>query len=98
VVIPVEVASADVSRAIEAIRPPSLRRISLFDVYEGPQVGSGRKSLAYSLLYQADDRTLTDAEVNAAHAHVVERLRAKLGAEVRGADRTGRATAGGGAA
>lgn len=95
VVIPVAVASADVGRAIDAVRPPSLRRVSLFDVYEGPQVGPGRKSLAYSLLYQADDRTLTDAEVNAAHAHVVDRLRAKLGAEVRGADGV---AAGGGAA
>ena len=61
----------------------------LFDVYEGAQVGPGRKSLAYGLLYQADDRTLTDAEVNRAHAEVVERLRAELGAEVRGAGRGG---------
>jgi phenylalanyl-tRNA synthetase beta chain len=90
------VPSADVRRAIDAIHVPSLRRVALFDVYEGPQVGSGRKSLAYSLLYQADDRTLTDAEVNGAHAHVVERLRAKLGAEVRGADGAGGAAAGGG--
>jgi phenylalanyl-tRNA synthetase beta chain len=85
VVVPLDVAAADVSRAIEAIRPPWLRRVALFDVYEGAQVGPGRKSLAYGLLYQADDRTLTDAEVNGAHAEVVERLRAGLGAEVRGA-------------
>jgi phenylalanyl-tRNA synthetase beta chain len=48
-------------------------------------VGAGRKSLAYALLYQADDRTLTDAEVNSMHGEVVERLRQALGAEVRGA-------------
>ena len=70
--------------------------MALFDVYEGAQVGPGRKSLAYSLLYQADDRTLTDAEVNRAHADVVERLRAELGAEVRGADGAGGAAAEGG--
>ena len=93
VVIPVGVPSADVGRAIEAIRAPALRRVVLFDVYEGPQVGPGRKSLAYGLLYQADDRTLTDAEVNRAHADVVERLRAELGAEVRGADGVGEAAA-----
>jgi phenylalanyl-tRNA synthetase beta chain len=79
-------AAAEVSGAIEAIRSPWLRRLALFDVYEGAQVGSGRKSLAYGLLYQADDRTLTDAEVNQAHAELVERLRADLGIEVRGAD------------
>ena len=89
VVLPAEVPSAEVSRAIEAIRPPWLRRVALFDVYEGAQVGPGRKSLAYALLYQADDRTLTDAEVNRAHGEVVERLRAELGAEVRGADGAG---------
>jgi phenylalanyl-tRNA synthetase beta chain len=89
VVLPAEVASAEVGRAIEAIRPPWLRRVALFDVYEGAQVGPGRKSLAYALLYQADDRTLTDAEVNRAHGEVVERLRAELGAEVRGADGAG---------
>ena len=52
--------------------------------------GLGRKSLAYGLLYQADDRTLTDAEVNRAHGEVVDRLRVELGAEVRGADGPGR--------
>jgi phenylalanyl-tRNA synthetase beta chain len=85
VVVAADVPSADVTRAIEAIRAPWLRRLVLFDVYEGVQVGPGRKSLAYGLLYQADDRTLTDAEVNRAHAEVVERLRAGLGADVRGA-------------
>jgi phenylalanyl-tRNA synthetase beta chain len=93
VVVPAGVPSADVGRAIEAIRAPSLRRVVLFDVFEGPQVGPGRKSLAYGLLYQADDRTLTDAEVNRAHADVVERLRAELGAEVRGADGVGETAA-----
>jgi phenylalanyl-tRNA synthetase beta chain len=84
VVVSTDVPAAEVGRAIEAIRPPWLRRVALFDVYEGAQVGPGRKSLAYGLLYQADDRTLTDAEVNRAHGEVVERLRAELGAEVRG--------------
>jgi phenylalanyl-tRNA synthetase beta chain len=90
VVVSVDVLAAEVSRAIEAIRPAWLRRITLFDVYEGAQIGPGRKSLAYGLLYQADDRTLTDTEVNRAHSELVEQLRAQLGAEVRGADGSGR--------
>ena len=90
VVVSVEVQAAEVVRAIEAIRPAWLRRVTLFDVYEGAQVGPGRKSLAYGLLYQADDRTLTDAEVNRVHSELVEQLRAQLGAEVRGADGAGR--------
>jgi phenylalanyl-tRNA synthetase beta chain len=94
VIVAADVPSADVSRAIEGIRAAELRQVVLFDVYEGAQVGPGRKSLAYGLLYQADDRTLTDAEVNRAHAEVVERLRAELGAEVRGADGPGAAASG----
>jgi phenylalanyl-tRNA synthetase beta chain len=86
VVVRAEVSGAEVGRAIQAIRNPWLRRVTLFDVYTGGQIGSGRKSLAYALLYQAEDRTLTDAEVNAMHGEVVERLRATLGADVRGLD------------
>jgi len=86
VVVATGVPAAEVSRAIRAIPNPHLKRVALFDVYTGEQVGAGRKSLAYSLLYQAEDRTLTDAEVNAMHREVVERLRQSLGAEVRGAE------------
>jgi len=89
VVVPAAVTAAAVDQAIHALRTPWLRRAVLFDVYEGPQVGPGRKSLAYGLVYQAEDRTLTDAEVNQVHAELVERLRAQLGAEVRGADGDG---------
>lgn len=86
VVIPIAVPAEDVSRAIQAIPNPHLKRVLLFDVYTGEQVGAGRKSLAYSLSYQAEDRTLTDAEVHVMHGAVIERLRAHLGAEVRGVD------------
>ena len=40
-----------------------LREVELFDLFRGEQLGEGRKSLAYRLTYQAEDRTLTDAEV-----------------------------------
>lgn len=84
-VVSAEVAAADVTRALEAIDEPLLRRVMLFDVYTGDQVGAGRKSLAYTLVYQAEDRTLTDQEVNELHARIVERLRQRFGAELRGA-------------
>lgn len=86
VVLPAGVPAVEAARAIQAIPNPYLKRVTLFDVYTGEQVGAGRKSLAYSLLYQADDRTLTDSEVNAMHREVVERLRQSLGGEVRGAE------------
>ena len=91
VIVPVGLPAAEVVRAIQAVASPHLKRVVLFDVYAGEQVGAGRKSLAYSLLYQAEDRTLTDTEVNAMHAEIVARLQKSLGAEVRGADGEGEA-------
>jgi phenylalanyl-tRNA synthetase beta chain len=89
VVVPDSVPAAEIGRVIETGADPCLRRVTLFDVYQGEQVGRGRKSLAYGLVYQAEDRTLTDAEVNRMHAQVVERLRTTFGAEVRGAAEDG---------
>jgi phenylalanyl-tRNA synthetase beta chain len=60
-----------------------LRKVELFDVYQGPQVGQGKKSLAYALTYQADDRTLTDAEVAKRRNQIVGRLERELGAVLR---------------
>ena len=38
----------------------------LFDLYTGPQIGAGKKSLAFALRFRAPDRTLTEAETGAA--------------------------------
>ncbi len=63
---------------------PLLRSVTLFDVYRGEQVGAGKKSLAYRLVYQADDRTLTDKEVAKPRGKIVRRLERELGATLRG--------------
>lgn len=60
-----------------------LKRVTLFDQYTGEQIPAGKKSLAYSLTYQAEDRTLTDEEVNQAHAHIMQTVERELGAQVR---------------
>ncbi len=54
-----------------------------FDLYSGSQVPIGKKSLAYRLVYRAPDRTLTVEETDAAHAKVIEALKAQLKAEIR---------------
>jgi len=61
-----------------------LKRVTLFDVYRGEQIPSGKKSLAYSLTYQADDRTLTDEEVNRVHEQIQRALEREFKAQVRG--------------
>ncbi|MCH8077464.1 MAG: phenylalanine--tRNA ligase subunit beta, partial [SAR324 cluster bacterium] len=63
---------------------PLVREVALFDLYRGEQAGPGRKSLAYALTYQADDRTLTDGEVAKVRGRIVKRLKKELDAELRG--------------
>jgi len=57
----------------------TLSSVRLFDVYRGDQVGSGKKSLAYGLTYQASDRTLTDQEAAQIRQRIVRRLDETLG-------------------
>jgi phenylalanyl-tRNA synthetase beta chain len=61
----------------------TLTDIRLFDVYRGDQLGEGKKSLAYSLVYQHPDKTLTDKEVAAIRGVIVKRLEKELGAQLR---------------
>ncbi len=52
----------------------AVTQVALFDVFRGPQVGAGHKSLAYRLTYQAMDRTLSDADAAKIRARIVKRL------------------------
>lgn len=71
---------------IELIRKSGgrlLKEINLFDVYAGRQIEEGYRSLAFALRFQADDRTLTDEEVNKCLARVVDRVTENTGARLR---------------
>jgi len=61
-----------------------LRGVRIFDVYRGSSIPEGTKSLAFALTYQADDRTLTENEVNNAHKKIESRLKHVLKAQIRG--------------
>jgi phenylalanyl-tRNA synthetase beta chain len=69
---------------MQNFHPELLREVRLFDVYAGRPVPVGRKSLTFALTYRADDRTLTDEEVNRIQTRVVEQLRQRFGAQLRG--------------
>jgi phenylalanyl-tRNA synthetase beta chain len=55
----------------------------LFDVYRSQQIGAGKKSLAYTLTFSAEDRTLTDQQVARVQARIVKSLETGLGAQLR---------------
>jgi phenylalanyl-tRNA synthetase beta chain len=60
-----------------------LTAVRLFDIFRGEQIGAGKKSLAYSLTYQALDRTLKDEEVKQLRGRILRRLEQELGAKLR---------------
>ena len=74
------------ARAVEDLLKsfPIVTSVKLFDIYTGDQVPAGKKSLAYSLMYQSPNRTLTEDEVNVVQAQLLQRLNKELGAELRG--------------
>jgi len=55
----------------------------LFDVFSGPPLGQGKKSLAFSIDLRAPDRTLTDEEADALVRRIAQRLASEFGAELR---------------
>ncbi len=72
-----------VDRVIRQTAGAMLADLRLFDVFRGEQVGAGKKSLAYSLTYQAPDRTLTDQEVLKLRQRIIKRLEQAIGAKLR---------------
>ena len=72
-----------VLQVVKQAKPANLEAVELFDVFRGKNVPEGQKSLAYAFTYRAADKTLTDAEANAAHAKVVDAFKAQLKATVR---------------
>jgi phenylalanyl-tRNA synthetase beta chain len=77
-----EVEAASVASAIrEASR--LVASVSLFDIYRGPQIGAGRKSMSYAVMLRAADRTLTDTEADDAVAKILAVLEEKLGIRLR---------------
>jgi phenylalanyl-tRNA synthetase beta chain len=70
VVVPAEVSAAQVRAAVLAGGGELLHEADVFDLYEGEQLGEGKKSLALSLEFRAPDRTLTDEEVEAARQSI----------------------------
>ena len=68
---------------VRKTKPASLESVELFDVFRGKNVPAGQKSVAYAFTYRAVDKTLTDAEVNAAQDKLVAGFKQTLQAVIR---------------
>lgn len=82
-VVDVAVPVASVEAALRDGAGPLLESVRLFDVYTGPQVGEGMRSLAFALRFRAPDRTLELDEVSAARDAAVAQAHALTGATLR---------------
>lgn len=78
-----KVKAADVQKTIGLAGGKLLKEVRLFDFYDKDPVPRGKKSLAYSLTFRADDRTLTDEEAKKAYDRIVAQLKKELKAEIR---------------
>jgi phenylalanyl-tRNA synthetase beta chain len=84
VIVNEDVPAAKVKQEIHSGGGDLLHAVNLFDLYRGNSIPPGTKSLAYSLSYLAEDRTLTDKEVDKAHKKIADRLKHVLKAQIRG--------------
>ena len=83
-ILPEDTTAERVLVEIRAAGGDLLRGVRLFDLYRGDSIPAATKSFAFALTYQADDRTLTDKEVDKAHKKIEDRLKHVLKAQVRG--------------
>ena len=84
ILVDADLTTAEIERVIAKKGGSYFRGATLFDVYEGKQVGEGKKSMAFHLHFQSDDKTLTDEEVDAAFAAILQAAEEQLHAQLRG--------------
>jgi len=83
VLIPRNVKVADLLNVINSQGGSLVRDVDLFDIYEGEELPSGKKNLAFHIVYQAEDRTLTSGEIDKVHKKIVKSLEENPEWEVR---------------
>jgi phenylalanyl-tRNA synthetase beta chain len=83
VVVDDAVEAGAVLAAARAAAGDELREIRVFDVYRGEQVGPGKKSVAFSVAYQAEDRTLEEADATRLREAILAELKRRFSAEPR---------------
>ena len=81
-VVPKHILVGDIEKVIEQRGGKILETYQLFDIYEGTQIQSGYKSVAYSITFRAKDRTLEESDVSGAMKKILNGLEG-LGIELR---------------
>ena len=83
VVVDESVSAGELIKGIKSAGGNMLRNVELFDIYRSPILGAKKKSMAFSLLFRSEERTLTVEEVAKAFDKIVRALEYKWGAKLR---------------
>ncbi|HAS72882.1 MAG TPA: phenylalanine--tRNA ligase subunit beta, partial [Clostridiales bacterium UBA8960] len=78
-----EITSMQIENIVKETAGPLLESVKMFDMYKGKQIEEGYKSVAYALIFRADDRTLVDDEVNKIFGKILKVLETEIGAQLR---------------
>jgi phenylalanyl-tRNA synthetase beta chain len=78
------VKAADIVRAAQGVDRKLIAGIAVFDVYEGPGIDAGKKSIAIAVTLQPRDKTMTDQEIDAIAAKIVAEVGKRTGGVLRG--------------
>lgn len=84
VVVGADIPAEKVDEVVRKAGAPEVVAVRLFDLYQGGQVGDGKKSLAFSLELRAEDKTMTDEEALSVRDRIVNALAERVGAQLRG--------------
>ena len=83
VVVDENVAAGDLVKVAASAAPDLIRNVTIFDVYQGPGIEAGRKSIALGLILQETSRTLTDEDADSVMDTAVRNLQREFAAELR---------------
>ena len=83
VTLPVEVEASSVEEALHDVTSDLLESVRLFDVYEGDELGKGRRALGWAFRFRASDRTLTDQDVESEMLRLSDALEEQFDARIR---------------
>lgn len=78
------VTAGDIRKTMKNAGGEFIKRINVFDLYQGEHLPTGKKSLAFNLLYINPERTLKDEEVEASYQEILKAVKEKHNAELRG--------------
>ncbi len=82
-IVDVSISAADLIKVAASSAPDLIQHVKIFDVYQGPEIEAGRKSIALGLILQETSRTLTDEDADSAMEAAVRNLEREFAAELR---------------